>query len=268
MRPVTEATTPPRRPAPGQVMPFARALALLATFTPQERWLGLSEMARRAGLPSSTAARLARALAACGYLHHDTEGRRFRLTASVMALGYGAAANSAVRKAARLPMAAFARQNDLHVVLCGRERLDLIVLDSCESPHRPHPPLNLGLHVGARVGIAASPMGWALLAVLPGLERQYLLDSLERRAPRTWAQERRRASEAMGQVREKGWCSSSTVGEDALTVIATPLRDADQSPLVLACIGPSEALVRARVDREIGPRLAGIATSIQDTRGL
>jgi DNA-binding IclR family transcriptional regulator len=51
-------------------------------------------------------------------------------------------------------------------------------------------------------------------------------------------------------------------------VIATPLRDADQSPLVLACIGPSEALVRARVDREIGPRLAGIATSIQDTRGL
>ena len=87
-------------------------------------------------------------------------------------------------------------------------------------------------------------------------------------APRAWAQERRRASEAMGQVREKGWCSSSTVGEDALTVIATPLRDADQSPLVLACIGHSEALVRARVDREIGPRLAGIATSIQDTRGL
>ena len=81
MRPVTEATTPPRRPTPGQVMPFARALALLATFTPQERWLGLSELARRAGLPSSTAARLARALADCGYLHHDTEGRRFRLTA-------------------------------------------------------------------------------------------------------------------------------------------------------------------------------------------
>lgn len=260
---VIDLPTQARRPAPGQVMPFARALSLLATFTPQERWLSLRDLAGRAGLPASTAARLARALADCGYLHHDTEGRRFRLTASVMALGYGAAANSAVRKAARLPMAAFARQNDLHVLLCGRERLDLIVLDSCESPHRP---LTQRLHVGARVGIAASPMGWALLAVLPDLERQYLMDSLERRAPRAWVQERRRANEAMAQVRERGWCSAGALLGESLTMVATPLRDADQSPMVLACIGTSEAMARARVDREIGPRLAGIAASIQDTR--
>lgn len=261
---VTLPTTTSRRADAGLVAPFARALSLLGAFTPQERWLGLQDLSARSGLPKSSAARLARALVDCGYLHRNDESRRFRLTASVMALGYGAAANSSARKAARLPMASFARQNDLQVILCGRERLDLIVLDSCESPHRPP---TMRLYVGARVGIAGSPMGWALLGVLPALERQYLMDSLEHRAPRDWIEHRRRASDAMTQVRERGWCSSPAGGGEALSVVAAPLRAEDQTPLVLACVGTSAQMNRARVEREIGPRLAGLAASIEDTRG-
>lgn len=264
MPPIASEPAPNTRRAAGAgVAPFARALALLSAFSPQERWLGLSELAQRAGLPATTASRLARALAGCGYLHHDTERRRFRLTAAVMTLGYGAAANSDARKAARLPMAAFARQNDVHVILCARERLDLIVLDHCDSPHRP--PV-LRLHLGARLGIATSPVGWALLAVLPQIERQYLVDSLAHRAPREWSAQRRRASEAGVQVREKGWCSAPMPRDEALTLVAAPLLIAHQSPLVLACIGDSARLGRARVEREVGPRLAGLVASLQDLR--
>lgn len=263
MSSLSESAKLSRQPVVGLVTPFARALSLLSAFTPQERWLGLGELAVRAGLPPSTAGRLARALAACGYLHHDTGRRQFRLTASVMTLGYGAAVNSEVRKAARLPMAAFARQNDLHVMLCGRERLDLIVLDHCESPHRP---LSLSLDLGVRLGIATSPVGWTLLAVLPDIERQYLMESLEHRATRDWVQQRRRANEAIAQVRERGWCSASPTRDESLTVVATPLKVTAQSPMVLACVGESKTLGRARIDREVGPRLAALAAGIADHR--
>jgi len=255
------STAPRRRAHAGQVTPFARALALLGAFTPQERWLALRDLADRTGLATSTASRLARALAACGYLHHDTEGRRFRLTASVMSLGYGAAANSGARKAARLPMAAFARQNGVHMILCGRERLELIVLDTCDAPPCPQP---LRLHVGVRVGMSASPMGWALMAALPEVERHYLEESMERRLPREWAQQRRRMGEAIAQVRERGWCSAAAPDGEPVTVVAAPVRVADQSPLVLACIGASADMTRARIERELGPRLAGTAASLLD----
>lgn len=252
-----------RHASTARVTPFARALSLLAAFTPRERWLALRDLSERAGLPASTTARMAQTLVTCGYLHHDAPGRRFRLSAAVMGLGYGAAANSVVRRAARLPMVAFARQNHVHVMLCGRERLDLIVLDSYDSLRCS---LLLRLDVGVRVGLAASPMGWALLAGLPDLERHYLMESMERKVPREWGLHRRRMGEAIAQVREKGWCSSAAVSGEELTVVATPLQVADQSPLVLACVGSSADMSRARVEREIGPRLAGMAVSIQDTR--
>ena len=39
------------------VTPFARALTLLAMFTPQDRWLSARELAARASLPPSTVTR-------------------------------------------------------------------------------------------------------------------------------------------------------------------------------------------------------------------
>jgi len=69
-------------------------------------------------------------------------------------------------------MQAFADQHKVHVNLSTRDRLDLIVLESCSSQQSA---LALSLHVGVRLGIASSPMGWALLAALPDVERFYLL---------------------------------------------------------------------------------------------
>ena len=138
--------------------------------------------------------------------------------------------------------------------------MDLIVLESCTSAQAP---LSLDLHVGVRVGIAASPLGWALLAALPELERQYLLENVERRMPREWPRLRRRFSEAMVQVREQGFCSSLGEWDHDLGIVATSLLIPGYSPLVLACVGSSGQMTRARVERHLGPRLLGMAAVIQ-----
>jgi DNA-binding IclR family transcriptional regulator len=242
------------------VAPFARALALLSAFTPQYRWLGARDLAARASLPTSTVTRIAQSLVQLGYLRYEGVERKYRLAPAVLALGYGAIANSDVQRAARVRMQEFAEQHKVHVNLSSRDRLDLIVLESCSSPQAP---LFLNLHVGVRVGIASSPLGWALLAALPELERHYLLENVERRTPREWPQVRRRANEAIVQVQQLGFCTSLGEWAHDLGIVAAPLLIPGHSPLVVACVGSSSQMTRARVERELGPRLLGMASAIQ-----
>ncbi|MBO9648160.1 MAG: IclR family transcriptional regulator [Variovorax sp.] len=242
------------------VTPFARAMELLWAFTPQDRWLGNRELAQRTGLPPSTVSRIAQTLVVLGYLHYDAAERKYRLAPPVLALGYGAIANSGVQRAARRQMQALADEHRLHVNLSSRDRLDLIVLESCSGAGAP---LALTLHAGVRVGIASSPMGWALLAALPELERYYLLENVERRMPREWPRLRRRSSEAIAQVHQLGFCTSLGEWDAELGIIAAPLLVEHHAPLVVACVGSSAQMTRARVERELGPKLLAAVSAVQ-----
>ena len=252
------ATAPSQRP---MVTPFARALTLLSAFTPQEPWLGLRDLASRTGLPPSSAARIAQSLVVLGYLQHSAQLRRYRLAAPVLALGYGALANSDVQRTARAHMTSFAEQHRLHVSLSTRDRLDVVVLESCRGAQSA---VLLNLHVGVRLGMVSSPLGWALLAALPELERYYLLEHAERRQPREWPHLRRRSCEGISQVQQNGYCSSPDEAGRELTIVAAPVRVPGHAPLVLACVGASAQVTRARVQRELGPRLMALASAVQD----
>jgi DNA-binding IclR family transcriptional regulator len=253
-----------RPAAPAIVRPFARALALLAAFTPRDRWLGGRELAARCGLPPSSASRIAHSLVQLGYLHVEPVTHEYRLAAAVLALGYGAVANSSVQQSARGHMKAFADQQKLHVILSARARLDLIVLHAYSGAHSP---LKLSLHAGMRLGIASSPLGWALLAALPELERYYLLENIERRAPLEQARLRSRLTRAMTQVQNHGFCSSLGEWDPDLAIIAAAFLIEGHAPLVLACVGASAQITRPRVERELGPRLLAVASAIQREGG-
>ncbi len=249
-------------PEPGRtvVTPLVRALVLISAFSPQERWLGNGQFAQRTGLPPSTVSRIAQSLVRLGYLLHDEVRRQYRLAPAVLGLGYAAIAHSAIQGLAGERMAAFARQNRVHVCLAARDRLDLVVLECRRSLDSP---VALPLSVGMRVGIAQSPMGWSMLAALPVLERCYLLGNVERRMARDWSRLRRRVWEGMAQVGETGYCTSIGEWEPELGVLATSVLLEGSAPFVLACIGMSQTMTRARVARELGPRLLAMREALQ-----
>lgn len=242
------------------VAPFARALSLLSAFMPHERWLGNSELVLRTGLPASTVTRIAHSLVTLGYLHHAPDRRKFRLAPSVLALGYGAAAQSEVQVLTNPHMRAFAEQHQVHVSLCARDRLDLVVIDRCETPALP---ASLQLDLGTRLGLATSAAGWALLAALPEDERQYLMQSVVRPPAQEWNHLHRRSNEAMGQVREGGFCVAPGGVGQPMTMVAAPVRLQGRAPLALSCMGPSKLMNRNRTLRELGPALANMAREIQ-----
>jgi DNA-binding IclR family transcriptional regulator len=243
------------------VMPLVRGLAILSAFTPRQAWMSNQEIALETDIPTPTVSRMLRSLVSIGYLRYSPERRKYRLAASILSLGYAAIAHSNVQRLARVEMQTFADSSDSYVVLATRERLDVIVLETCAS--RQTAP-KLDLSAGMRLRIASSPMGWALLAALPELERFYLLGNIERKMGRQWPHLRRRIGEGISQVQNQGFCSSFGEWEPELVIVAAPLTIADHTPLVLACVGRSSKMARARVDRELGPRLVATATSLQD----
>jgi DNA-binding IclR family transcriptional regulator len=245
------------------VTPVARALALLGAFTPLERWLGNRDLQERTGMPSSTVSRIAQSLVTQGFLHYAPVERKYRLSAAVLTLGYGALANSEVQRIARSRMHEFADRHRVHLVLGARGRLDLVVLESCSPPPMTAPP---NLHVGARLSLASSPMGWALLASLPEAERELLIGSLERRVSREEPRLRRRVAEAIAQVHDRGFCVAA-VDAAGVSVIAAPIDIPGQPPRVLGCIGSPAQLGRARIDRELGPSLLATVLLLRQAGG-
>lgn len=250
------------QPEPGVtvVTPLVRALVLVSAFAPNERWLGNGQLALRTGLPPSTVTRIAQSLVRLGYLLYDSKERKYRLSPAVLGLGYAAIAHSAVQGLAGERMAAYAREHSAHVCLVVRDRLDLVVLE-CRSSLDSS--ITLPLHVGMRVGMVLSPMGWALLAALPELERSYLLEHVERRISRDWPRLRRRVWEGVAQAGEKGYCTAIGEWEPELGVLAAPVLLEGTSPFVLACIGASRGMTRARIEREMGPGLVAMGRSLQ-----
>jgi DNA-binding IclR family transcriptional regulator len=250
-----------QRPEGTVVTPLVRGLAILSSFTPRQLWMSNQEIALETGIPTPTVSRMLHSLVSIGYLRYSAERRKYRLSASVLSLGYAAIAHSRVQQLARIEMQSFADASDSYVVLATRERLDVIVLETSAS--RQTAP-KLDLSAGMRLRIASSPMGWALLAALPELERFYLLGNIERKMGRQWPHLRRRMGEGISQVQNQGFCSSFGEWEPELVIVAAPLTIADHTPLVLACVGRSSKMGRARVDRELGPRLVATATLLQD----
>lgn len=253
-------TLPKPRPT---VAPFARSLSLLAAFTPEVRWLGNCDLAARTGLPASTVTRIAHSLVTLGYLRYATDRRKFCLGPSVLALGYGAAAEAEVQRLTNERMRSFARQHQVHVNLSTRARLDLIVIDSCQTPTLP---ASLQLDVGARLGLTTSAAGWALLASLPEVERHYLMRSADHRPQMGSGRLRLRSSEAIGQVRDGGFCVSPGEAGQPMTMVAAPIRLPGQAPLAISCMGPSTLMNRTRTARELGPALVCLAQEIQHHR--
>ncbi|WP_025597789.1 IclR family transcriptional regulator [Burkholderia sp. WSM2230] len=247
--------------AGAMVVPLARSLAILTAFSPHEPWLGNQELVLETGIPAPTISRMVRSLVALGYLHYSPQRRKYRLAAPVLSLGYAAIAHSNVQLLARLEMQAFANASDTYVMLGTRDRLDVIVLETYSSKMAS---VDLKLGAGTRLRIASSPMGWALLAALPELERFYLLGNIERKTGRDWPHLRRRISEGISQVHNVGYCMSLGEWEPDLTILAVPLMIQDHTPLVLACVGRSARLGRARVERELGPRLVAAAQHLQE----
>lgn len=248
------------------VNPIGRAFAVLSAFNPHERWLSATDIAGRTDLPATTVARILHSLISLGYVRQGEGDRRYRLTALVLSLGYAAIAHSELQAKLVPVMRELSDSHDLYVVLGARDRLDVVLLECCSprTVNSRQASLRLRISVGTRMDIGESPLGWALLASLPDLERNYLSMKIEQKKARDWPRLNRKLVEAQNIVHDRGYCMSLGEIDPDISIVAAPLMLARHSPMVIACLGDSKHMTRARVDRELGPLLTRFETRLRE----
>ena len=238
------------------VTALARGLAVLRCFKPQDRWLAHQEIARRSGLPQATVSRLTFTLTSLGYLRHRSPRGEYALAPGVLALGFAMLQNFDVGRIARPHMQALADHAQAAVSLGVRHELSMVYVAHCRSSAR----LVLGLDVGARLPLASTAMGRALLCALQPAERARLMQQVLAALPPGASAEARTLQDglarALAQHAASGFVTSESEWEPEITAAGAPLDLGDgREPLSLTVGGASARLNGAWLHDDLGPAL-------------
>ncbi|MGA2014688.1 MAG: IclR family transcriptional regulator C-terminal domain-containing protein [Solirubrobacteraceae bacterium] len=241
------------------VQSLERGLSVIRVFDSEHRELGLSEVARAAGLTRAAARRFLLTLVTLGYMS-VTDGR-FSLTPRVLELGY------AYLSALTLPEVAQPHMESL--VASVNESSSISVLDDLEIVYVARVPtrriMSITLSVGTRLPAYATSMGRVLLAALTDAELDERLARIEVRplSPRT-IQTTAQLRTALAAVRRQGWAAVDQELEEGLRSLAVPIRDA--SGKVVAALNVSVHATRgsmASLRRDVLPQATHAALAIE-----
>jgi DNA-binding IclR family transcriptional regulator len=242
------------------VVALARGLEVLRAFTPSEGLLGNQEIAARTGLAKATVSRLTYTLTTLGYLTHVDRLEKYQLAPGALAIGYSTLANMRIRQVAKPHMQALADYSGASVALGTRDRLNAIYIEFC----RGKSATMLRLGVGARIPLATTAMGRALLAGAPGKDRQLLLRQIAQREGARWPKLRPSVERALKDVDNRGFSMSVGDWQSDINAVGVPLAPADGSGIfAFNCGAPAFHFSRSRLESDIGPRLLNTMRNIE-----
>jgi DNA-binding IclR family transcriptional regulator len=207
-----------KRAATGPVL--GRALQILEAFGPRHTVLTLTDLARRARLPLSTAHRLAGELVAWGALERDHAGR-YSVGLRLWEVGSLAPRGLGLRERALPYLEDLSQVTHENVQLAVREGAEVVFVERIAG--RRAVPVHT--RVGGRFALSATGVGLVLLAHAPQeLQDEVIGSPIERFTPYT-VTDPKALRRMLADVRTNGFSiSDRQVTEDALSVGA-PIHD-------------------------------------------
>lgn len=245
------------------VTALARGLELLRCFSPGERHLGVTELARRTGIPKPSVSRLAGTLAKLGYLNFSESLGKYSLGSGVLSLGYAMLSNMDIRQIAKPYMQELAEYSKASVSIGIRDRLSMVYVETIRSSA----PIALQRGIGARLALATTSMGRAYLAALPDSERNFLLDQIRLRDEQAWPRVKAGIDQALRDYAEHGFCLSLGDWDHEIVGVGVPFQGTDGSLMAFNCGGPAFILSREKLENDIGPKLVNLVNRVGSMMG-
>lgn len=245
------------------VTALARGLEILRCFNPGERYLGVSELARRTGLPKPTVSRLAGTLTKLGYLSFSGHYGQYQLAPGVLSLGYAFLTNLDVRQIARPKMQEFAEVSQASASLAVRDRLNMVYVDTVRSSAS----IALQLGIGSRIPMGLTATGRAYLSGCNPREREILLAQIKKQDPENWPAISAGVEQALKDYKERGFCISIKEWNKDVSGAGVPFHAPDGTLMVFNCGCPAFLLSRKKLIEEIGPRLVALVASVGRSMG-
>ncbi len=235
---------------------ISKVVSLLDAFTPATPELSLGELARRTGLPMSTAYRLASELVAWGGLERAEGGSGYRIGVRLWELGALAPRNATLREVA-LPF-----MQDLYQAT--RENVHLAVLDGREALYvdtiSGRGAVRVRSRRGGRLPLHATGVGKVLLAHAGDELLRDLVEAGLRRYTAHTVTAPGQLRRALADVRRTGLACAREEMSLGSSSVASPVVDAGGT--VVAALAVVQRSGRGDV-RKLGPavRTAALSTS-------
>jgi DNA-binding IclR family transcriptional regulator len=232
-----------------------RTLAVIGTFSGGRVRQSLSDIARRAEIPVSTAYRIVGRLTEWGAIERDDDGL-YRIGLRLWEVASLAPRAMGLQRLARPYLQDLYETTHGTVQLAIREGSELVTIERLEHPRhaRARP------RVGGRYELHATAIGLVLLAHAPdSVVEELLAGPPKRYTPRTFV-ERGELLRALADVRERGYAVSDRQVDDEYLGAAAPVFGADRA--VVAAVSLVFRHTEASVPAMVHPaRVTAMAVS-------
>lgn len=219
-----------------------RAFALHGSFQPTRRALSLSDLARRAGLPTSTALRLTRRLVDLGAL--ERRGNEYVIGVRLWEIASLAPRGMGLREAAMPVMGDLAEATQQHVLLAVREGKEAVLVERL-SGRAAIPVL---YRIGGRLPLHSTGVGLVLLAFSSPEFQESLLDEPLIHLPERVPVDRPALRRRLAAVRQEEVAVVHRNEPEPLVAVAAPiLGEDDEVVAALSVIVPPGGMDPARI---------------------
>jgi DNA-binding IclR family transcriptional regulator len=216
-----------------------RALAVLCAVAEDDVPTGVSDVARRTGLPKSTVHLSLQTLRHAGFVQQDPSSDRYVLGLQAALLGVHAVEHSAIAAALAPGMQELAGRSNEAVSLGVRSDRSVVFVKRFETSH----VLRTSIRTGTRMPLHASASGKCLLAEMAEAElfELYPDEVLPAQASNT-IRDRSVLLEEFARIRERGYSHSRDEFLDGVSGVAVPVRLGSNVVAALSVAGPTSRL--------------------------
>ncbi len=240
------------------------AARVLRAFSGGDGVMGVSEVARRLDISTSTAHRVLSTLAAERLLEHDETTGRYRLGLALYELGANVTEHVDLH-AACLPVLTTLRHRTgemVHVAVL--DNLEVVYVERLES----HQMLPVFRRVGHRLPAHLTSSGKVLLAALAPAELDRRLGSSQLVAwTRRSITDPDRLRAELVAVRNRGWASNIEEGQPGITSVGAPIHGPDGATMAALSVVAASQRLRGNTLQQTVAQLLEAATVISTRLG-
>ena len=223
--------------------------------------LGVTDVAERAGLPKSTAARLLSTLAGEGAVEQVPGESEYRLGPRLVSLAAGLAPTRSITAVARPALEELAAASGEAAGLSVADGDLVHYIDQVATPN----PVSVRDWTGSRAPLHAVSSGQVLLAFrMPAAVAHYLSRPLEAFTPRTLT-DPEAVRERLRDIRRTGYAWAIEEFDEGISSVAAPLADASGEVVAALHVhGPSYRFPSPGREAELAAMVVAAAARIAD----
>lgn len=243
---------------------LVRGLMVIETLADHRTGMRATEIAEAVGLDKATATRLLSTLIGAGYVTKESAGPAYRLTAKILNLANGVAAQLDLRYLARPHLAALCDEVHEIVHLGVVEGAQVVYIEKLEPPGQS---VRLVTAVGQAMPVHSTALGKAILSRLPRQEQETMMRGLDLTAQTEQTITSLRGLRAsIDEALRVGYAVDNEENITGAMCVAAAIVGADNHPVAAVSVSSPTFRVSGRLD-ELGYRVRDAAAAVSKELG-